>query len=283
MPDAKSILNSPHTLVMGILNLTPDSFYDGGRYADPDAALKQARRMVDEGADIIDIGGESTRPGSDPVPLDEELRRVVPIVRKVKEGLKTLVSIDTYKSEVARRALDAGADIVNDISGVRFDPDMPGLLKSRGCPVVVMHMKGTPKDMQQNPHYDDVVGEVREYFDERVDALCGLGIDRSRVILDPGIGFGKRVEDNLALMARLEDLRVDGLPLLVGASRKSVIGAVLDLPLEERLEGTLALTALAVAKGVKIIRVHDVKENVRVVRMVEAVKGYQGDAKGGGG
>ena len=258
---------------MGVLNLTPDSFYDGGRYARPGAAFGQAERMAAEGADIIDVGGESTRPGSDPVPEEEELRRVVPLIEKIKRELQTVVSVDTYKARVAREALAAGADIVNDISGVRFDPEMPGLLEGSSCPVVVMHIKGTPKDMQQDPHYDDAVTEVKGYFVERVGSLSSCGIDESRLILDPGIGFGKRVEDNLMLIARLDELRVNGLPLLLGASRKSVIGAVLDLPPVDRLEGTLALTALAVWNGAKIVRVHDVKENVRVVKMVEAVKG----------
>lgn len=274
MPSVQDIFFSKRTLIMGILNVTPDSFYDGGRHRSIDAALQHAGKMIEEGVDIIDVGGESTRPGSQKVDEAEELDRVVPVVEKICIRFDALVSIDTYKAGVARAALDAGAAIVNDISGVRFDDHMPDVLRNSSCPVVVMHIKGTPRDMQSSPYYDDVVAEVGQYFEERIHALGEQGIKKNRIILDPGIGFGKRVEDNLALTASLDRLAVEGRPILYGASRKSTIGAVLDLPPEERLEGTLALTALAVWKGARIIRVHDVRENLRVARMAEAVKGH---------
>lgn len=262
--------------VMGILNVTPDSFADGGRWHDAEAALRHALEMLEEGADIIDVGGESTRPGSDYVGAEEEISRVVPVIERLcgqceQEGSGVLVSIDTRKSEVARAALEAGAWIVNDVSALRDDSELGRLCAEREVPVVLMHMKGTPGNMQKDPHYDDLFGEVTCFFQDALARAEAAGIARSRTILDPGIGFGKRLEDNLLLMNRLDEFAPLGRPVLVGASRKSFIGMTLDLPVEERLEGTLAATALAVARGARIVRVHDVKANVRVVRMMEAM------------
>ena len=273
----KKLKFGERTLIMGILNVTPDSFYDGGRYARLDEALRHAEQMVKEGADIIDIGGESTRPGAEPVPLQEELDRVLPVVEKVAANFDVHISIDTYKSKVAEEAIKLGADIVNDISGLGFDPQMPEIVSKYGTYIVIMHIKGTPKDMQRNPHYEDVLSEVGDYFTERIRLAELRGIQRDKVILDPGIGFGKLLEHNLELIANIDHFKKRfGLPLLVGASRKSFIGMVLDgIPPNERLEGTLAVTAFCALHGVDILRVHDVKENLRVVRMIEAVKRWR--------
>ena len=270
LPDGRR-LSLDRALIMGVLNVTPDSFSDGGLYLRTEDAVRRAEEMAQEGADIIDIGGESSRPGAEPVPLEEELRRVIPVVREVARRLPVPISVDTYKAEVARRALEEGASIVNDISALRFDPDMADVVAEREAPVVLMHMKGTPRDMQRNPYYEDVLGEVEGFLRERKEAAVGMGIPEENIILDPGIGFGKRVQDNLQLLKNLDRLVALGSPVLVGTSRKSFIGAVLDLPVEERLEGTLATLVLAVAKGAKILRVHDVKPAVRAVRMAEAI------------
>ncbi|RKY58236.1 MAG: dihydropteroate synthase [Candidatus Latescibacterota bacterium] len=270
LPDGRK-LPLDRALIMGVLNVTPDSFSDGGLFLRTEDAVRRAEEMAQEGADIIDIGGESSRPGAEPVPLEEELRRVIPVVREVAQRLSVPISVDTYKAEVARRALEEGASIVNDISALRFDPDMAEVVARRRAPVVLMHMKGTPRDMQRNPYYEDVLGEVEGFLKERKEAAVGMGIPEENIILDPGIGFGKRVQDNLQLLKNLDRLVALGSPVLVGTSRKSFIGAVLDLPVEERLEGTLATLVLAVAKGAKILRVHDVRPAVRVVRMAEAV------------
>lgn len=260
------------TLVMGILNITPDSFSDGGRFADFDAAATHAVQMVEDGADIIDVGGESTRPGAEPVSLDEELKRVVPIVQHLSRAVAVPISVDTYKAPVARAALDAGADIINDISAAAFDPEMPALLAEAKCPTVLMHIKGTPRDMQKDPVYDDLMGEIASYFRERIAALVDAGVDERMLIVDPGFGFGKTVAHNLEMLRRLAELRSLGRPILVGASRKSTIGKVLgDLPTEERLEGTAATVAISIANGADIVRVHDVKEMARVARMTDAI------------
>lgn len=257
--------------IMGILNVTPDSFSDGGQHFEASSASDRAMRMLEEGADIIDVGGESTRPGAQRVSEDEELRRVVPVIELIRERSDCLISIDTYKSRIAREALDAGADIVNDISALRFDPAVKELVAERACPVVLMHIQGTPRNMQKDPTYGDVVSDVRSYLARRLDEAERAGILRELTIVDPGVGFGKTAEHNLELIRRLEELSSLERPLLLGASRKSVIGAVLDLPVTERVEGTLAVTALAVAAGAAILRVHDVAANVRACRMAEAV------------
>jgi dihydropteroate synthase len=263
------------TLVMGVLNVTPDSFSGDGLLTGPgwlDRVVELGRRMVQEGADLLDVGGESTRPGADPVPLDEELRRVVPAVEALRAAVEVPISVDTTKAEVARRALRAGADLVNDISALRFDPEMARVVAEAGCGVVLMHMKGTPKDMQADPRYEDVVAEVREFLAERLRWAEQQGISRDRVVLDPGFGFGKRPEHNLALVRNLRVFRELGCPVLLGPSRKSTIGVVLGgLPPADRVEGTAAVVALAVAYGVDVVRVHDVRVMARVARMADAV------------
>jgi dihydropteroate synthase len=260
------------TLVMGILNLTPDSFSDGGRFKNASSAADAAMKMVEDGADIIDIGGESTRPGSDSVPLNEELARVVPVIEKIAGKVNVPVSIDTYKSEVARAALDAGACIVNDISAATFDSDMPALLANKQCPVIIMHIKGSPKDMQSNPEYNDLLGEVHGFLRDRMNALIEAGVDERMIIIDPGIGFGKSVDHNLEIMRRLREFTSMGRPILVGTSRKSMIGTVLGgLPPTDRMEGTAATVAVCIANGAGIVRVHDVKEMARVARMTDAI------------
>lgn len=261
-------------MVMGILNVTPDSFSDGGRYKDPARALEQARRMIAEGAEIIDVGGESTRPGAAPVGAEEELRRTEPVVAALREEWDGLISIDTTKAAVAEAALQAGADIVNDVTGLRGDEGLAEVCRRHDAGVVVMHMQGEPRTMQADPRYVDVVAEVREFFEERHATLTGLGIKEERLCFDPGIGFGKLLEHNLSLLAELEHLQVEGRPLLVGVSRKSFIGKVLGCEAVEAREWpTVALTAYTRAKGVRVHRVHLVKENVDALRMVEAVEG----------
>ncbi len=261
---------SKRTYVMGILNVTPDSFSDGGRYFTLDSALEHAMKMVEEGADIIDVGGESTRPGSEPVPVEEELRRVIPVIRELAKRTEVPISIDTYKSEVAKQALDNGAIIVNDISGLRFDEKMAEVVAEYKASLVLMHIKGTPKTMQQNPEYKDVISEIYSYLSESVDLAVGAGI--RQIIVDPGIGFGKRLVDNLEIIKRLREFKSLGYPILIGVSRKSFIGNILNLPVDQRLEGTAGAVAISVWNGANIVRVHDVKEMVRVVRIVDAIK-----------
>ncbi|MBN1807890.1 MAG: dihydropteroate synthase [Planctomycetes bacterium] len=267
LPGRRRLSLTERPLVMGILNITSDSFYDGGRYLVLDKALKYAESMLDAGADIIDVGGESTRPGADAVDASEEAERVIPVIRAIREKWLVPVSVDTYKAEVAKQALEAGADIINDISGLRFDKAMLKVAKASEAPLVVMHIQGTPKDMQKDPHYDDVVAEVRRYFQERYDTLTGAGIDASRIVFDPGIGFGKRLEHNLALISRLDELVVEGRPIMVGASRKSFIGSVLDKDVEDRMPGSVAVAAIAVFMGASIVRVHDIAATLQAVRM----------------
>jgi len=259
------------TLVMGVLNVTPDSFSDGGRFLDPETAAAHAMRMAADGADLIDVGGESTRPGSDPVSDDEERARVIPVIERLVADLPDVsISVDTRKAGVAKAALDAGAAIVNDISS-GADPDMFGVVKDAGAGMVLMHMQGDPKTMQQAPHYDDVVDEVREYLRERIEAAEFAGIDPERLCIDPGIGFGKTLEHNLTLMHHLDVLLDLGRPVMVGPSRKRFIGTILGLPEGERVEGTAGAVAWLVARGANIVRVHDVKETARVVRIVDAI------------
>ncbi len=261
------------THVMGILNTTPDSFSDGGRYFDFSRAVDRALLMVDEGADIIDIGGESTRPGSEPVPPEEEIRRTVPLIRALAQRVSVPISIDTYKAEVARQALDAGAAIVNDISGLRFDPGMPEIVSRYKVPVVVMHIKGTPRDMQHNPSYTALIPEILDYFRECISIAAQAGIPEEMVILDPGIGFGKTFEHNLQIINRLSEFSILGKPLLVGPSRKAFIGKILDnAPASERLEGTAAAVTASILNGAHIVRVHDVKEMARVAKVADAIK-----------
>ncbi len=267
------------TFVMGILNVTPDSFFDGGRYFDPSRAAGHALEMVAEGADLIDVGGESSRPGSVPVPVEEEARRVWPVIEAIRRESGVPISVDTTKAAVAAGALDRGADIVNDISALHFDPGMAPLVAERCVAVVLMHMQGAPQTMQTAPQYRDVVGEVRAFLAERAWAAEGLGVAKDAIILDPGIGFGKTAAHNLALLGRLDALVDLGYPVLVGPSRKSFIGRVLGLDDPgERLEGTLAALAHCVAGGAAIVRVHDVKAAVRVARMSDAIVRDRGKA-----
>lgn len=268
-------LSLERPLVMGILNVTPDSFSDGGNFLAVDHAVGYALKMVEEGADIIDIGGESTRPGSEPVPLTEELRRVVPVFEAIRKLSAVVLSVDTQKAEVARAAVAAGADIINDISALRTDEKMPAVAGETGAPVVLMHMQGTPQFMQQNPYYDDCVEEVAAFFSERVTFAVSHGLEREKLILDPGIGFGKRLQDNLILLKQLNRFAAFGLPLLVGASRKSFISKVSEIekPAIERLGGSVAAAAIAVLHGAQIVRVHDVAQTVEAVRVTQAVRG----------
>jgi dihydropteroate synthase len=261
--------------IMGILNITPDSFSDGGRFLKTDDAIRQAETLAEEGADLIDIGGESSRPGAAAVPIEEEIRRVVPIIEQLVKRLSIPISIDTTKAEVARRALAAGARIINDISALRFDPEMAPLAARDGVPVVLMHMQGTPKDMQVHPVYADVVREISAFFETRIRFAEQSGISRERIVLDPGIGFGKTIDHNLEILARLDEFRSLGRPLLIGPSRKSFIGQVLGLPVEERLEGTAAAAAVGILNGASIIRVHDVRAMNRVARMAKAIERFR--------
>ena len=267
---------SERTLVVGILNVTPDSFSDGGRYLDPATAIAHATRMVDDGADILDVGGESTRPGSTPVSADEELERVHPLIERLAELHPAVpVSIDTRKADVAAEALDAGATIVNDVSG-GADPAMFDVVRDREAAVVLMHMRGDPTTMQEAPHYDDVVGDVHEYLRQRIEAAELAGIDPERIAIDPGIGFGKDLDHNLDLMHGVDALLDLGRPVLVGPSRKKFIGTILDLPVEERVEGTLGAVVWMIARGAHLVRVHDVREVVRAVRVSDAIARARG-------
>ncbi|MGZ4211687.1 MAG: dihydropteroate synthase [Actinomycetota bacterium] len=271
LADGRVLLLSERAHVMGILNVTPDSFSDGGRYFDVEAALKQGIALADDGADLIDVGGESTRPGADPVETAEEIRRVVPVIEALADAVSVPISIDTMKAEVARAALDAGAAVVNDVSAGRFDPSLLRLVADRGAPVVLMHMLGEPRTMQQNPTYRDVVAEVAAFLHARASDARAAGIAPDRIVIDPGFGFGKTPAHNLVLLKELRRFTELGHAVLVGTSRKSFIGATLDLPIEQRLEGTAATVALAIANGAAIVRVHDVEPMRRVASMVEAV------------
>jgi dihydropteroate synthase len=260
------------THVMGILNVTPDSFSDGGLYADAERAIAHAREMAAAGADIIDIGGESTRPGAQPLSEEEERRRIIPLIERLAAELTIPISVDTYKSGVAKRALIAGASIVNDISGLRFSPDMAKVAADYGAAVVIMHIKGTPRDMQQDPVYEDVVGEVRSYLGEGIELAVKAGVNREHILIDPGIGFGKTLEHNLAILDRLHELRGLGRPIVLGTSRKKFIGTVLDIPVpEQRVDGTAATVALGIERGASVVRVHDVKRMTQVARMTDAI------------
>lgn len=260
------------TYIMGILNVTPDSFSDGGRYLDTGKAVEQALQMQHDGADIIDIGGESTRPGSEPVSGNEELARVIPIIEKLNPTLNIPISIDTCKADVARQALAAGAKIVNDISGLRFDPLMASTIAEYKAGAVIMHIKGSPRDMQKNPYYYDVMKEISEYLSTSIEIALQAGNKKTQLVIDPGIGFGKRLEDNLEIIRNLSKLKKFDCPILIGPSRKSFIGAILDLPVAERLEGTIAASTACIINGANILRVHDVKEIKRAAILTDKLK-----------
>lgn len=258
---------------MGILNVTTDSFSDGGQFIHTQTAVEHALQMEKEGADIIDIGGESTRPGSEPVQHQEELDRVIPVIEGIRKESDVCISIDSYKAHIAETALSAGADIVNDISGMQFDEEMVNVVKTHNVPVVIMHIKGTPRDMQIDPHYDDLMQEIVAYFQERVEFCLHHGVKKEKIILDPGIGFGKRLQDNFELIRELKQITDLGYPVLSGPSRKSFIGLTLDLPVEERLEGTAATVTASILNSAKIVRVHDVKEMKRVITIADHIRG----------
>jgi dihydropteroate synthase len=274
LPRGGSLNLNDHPLVMGIINVTPDSFFASSRALAIDECVSRTLKMQKEGMDILDLGAESTRPGSEQVPEDVEKKRLVPVIRALREsGFRLPISVDTTKASVASAAISAGADMINDISAGLMDPGIMDVVASAGTPYVCMHMKGTPKTMQKNPVYDDLLGEIISFLEERIESASSRGIDVSRIILDPGLGFGKTPGHNLAILKNLKSFRVLGRPLLIGHSNQSTIGKVLhETPAEERLEGTLAITALCAWEGVSIVRVHDVRENARVIRMIRAVK-----------
>lgn len=260
---------SEKTYLMGIINVTPDSFYEGSR-VNPQKAGEIAERMVEDGADFLDIGGESSRPGAAPVSIEEELRRVIPAIREIRKRVDIPVSIDTYKARVAVEAIKEGADIINDISALRFDPEMAEVASETGVPVILMHMKGTPRDMQKNPFYEDAILEIAEFLKERAEFAQKFGI--RDIILDPGIGFGKRVEDNIRIINSIDSFLSLGYPLLMGHSRKSFMGATTGAPVEDRIYTTVALSMFFALNGVSIIRVHDVYENKLALKLAEAMQ-----------
>lgn len=263
------VIHFDHPVIMGVLNITPDSFSNGGRFLDPGRACEHTARMVAEGAEIIDIGGESSRPGSAPVDENEELRRIMPVLERLLRELPVPVSIDTAKPRVAEACLEQGAHMINDITGLR-DPAMIEVIATHRTPAVIMHMRGTPQTMQENPVYDDVIREVLLFLKEQADAARRAGIPE--IVLDPGIGFGKRVEDNLKILRRLEEFKSLGNPLMAGTSRKSFIGAITGFPVDQRLEGTLASVAIAVLNGADIVRVHDVKKCRHAAQVAYAIR-----------
>jgi dihydropteroate synthase len=264
---------SQRTLIMGTINVTPDSFSDGGRFFDGEKAIEQGLRLAQQGADILDIGGESSRPGAKPLDEGEEIRRILPVIRSLAQKIEIPISVDTRKANVAEKALDAGAEMINDISALRFDERMAELASGRNVPVVLMHMKGDPETMQLDTHYNDLLGEILNFFRERVAFAESKGIPAKQIILDPGIGFGKSLEEkhNLILLRYLQKFQILEKPLLVGTSRKAFIGKILGLPPEDREEGTMATVAVAVFNGANIVRVHEVEKMRRVVQVVDAV------------
>ena len=267
----KSLELGEKTVICGILNLTPDSFSDGGLYTDKQKAVDRVKQMVDEGAGMVDIGGESTRPGSSSVSLDEERRRVMPVLSALA-GVHIPISLDTWKSQIAREGLETGVDVINDITGGRGDPEMGHVIAKNGAGVIVMHMLGEPRTMQESPQYGDVVSEIAVFLNKAIDRAVLAGVSREKIVVDPGIGFGKKTEHNLEIIRRLSEFEALRQPIFIGVSRKSVIGDVLNLPVDERLEGTAALVACSILNGASIVRVHDVKYMRRVARMVDAVK-----------
>jgi len=277
----KSYDLSERTLIMGVLNITPDSFSDGGRFMDRIKAVEEGRRLAEGGADILDVGGESTRPGSKPIDEEEEARRVIPVIQELSRKIDIPISIDTRKASVARRALEAGAEMVNDISALRFDEELAGVVAQWQVPVVLMHMRGTPETMQLDTHYEDLMGEILDFFRKRMAYAESRGIQKEKMILDPGIGFGKSLEEdhNLILLKHLQRFKVLNQPLLVGPSRKAFIGKILGLPPQEREEGTMAAVAVAILNGANIVRVHEVERMRRVVRVVDAILRVPGNGR----
>lgn len=270
----RTLDTSSRTLIMGILNVTLDSFFDGGKYIDIGKAVEHGLRLQDEGADILDIGGESTRPGSESVSAEYELERVLPVIERLAPQLNIPISIDTYKSAVAKAALAAGAEIVNDISGCRFDAAMPALVAESGAGLVLMHIKGEPKNMQVNPVYENLMLEIVEYLRTSIQIATAAGVKINQIVLDPGIGFGKQVKHNLQILNELRMLEQFGRPVLVGPSRKWFIGQLLDLPTDSRLEGTMAAVTAAILNGARIVRVHDVRAIKRAAVIADAIAGH---------
>ena len=267
----KNYLLGTRTWLMGVINVTPDSFSDGGLYFNKERAVRRGLELVAAGADIIDIGGESSRPGSKPISKEEEIKRVIPVISALRKQTEALISIDTTKSEVAEAALDAGANILNDISAGRFDPKIIALAVKRKTPLILMHMKGTPQTMQINPYYQDMLKEIKTFLQERIKVAEARGLEKEKIIIDPGIGFGKKFEDNLVLINNLRFLEDLNCPILIGVSRKSFIGQILNLPPHQRLEGTIAASILSVINGAHILRVHDVEPVRRAVQVAEAI------------
>ncbi len=272
-----SLISDTHTRVMGVLNVTPDSFSDGGQYANPDAALLRAHQMAEDGAHVFDVGGESTRPATfgdySPLPAAEEIRRILPVITRLAQELPQIpISVDTYKAEVAAAALSAGASLVNDISGLTYDPAMAALVAERGVPIILMHLLGRPRDIPLRPVYSDVVADIKAFFDRQIAYAEAHGIRRDQIWLDPGLGFGKTIQHNLKILRRLSEFRSYNLPLVVGASRKRFLGTILgtDDP-QDRKEGTAATVALSIAAGAAVVRVHDVKEMARVAKVTDAI------------
>ena len=267
-------------LIMGILNVTPDSFSDGGRYYGRTEAVARGRRMLEEGADILDIGGESTRPGAEEVPAEEELRRVIPVIESLADDPGVVISVDTRKAAVAREALRVGARIINDVSALAGDPEMPAVARESGAGVILMHMRGTPRTMQIEPSYDDVVAEVAGYLGSRVETLAArAGLDRQRMAVDPGIGFGKSLEHNLELLANLPAIGAIGAPVVVGLSRKSFLGKLTGRPAEERLAASLAALVFCAWNGAHVLRVHDVKESCDAVTIATVLRNAAEDRR----
>ena len=259
------------SLIMGILNVTPDSFSDGGQYFDKNVAVEHALAMIRNGANIIDIGGESTRPFSDPVSLDEEISRVIPVIKGIRKKSDVCISIDTTKSMVASEALHVGASIINDVSAMEVDPFMADIAVKFDCPIIIMHMKGTPKNMQDNPTYESLISDIKNYLIKRIDYAVSKGVHRKKIIIDPGIGFGKTVENNFEIINNLNHFVKLNFPVLLGASRKSFIGIALNLPENERLEGSLAANIIGLQQGVKIFRVHDVAETYKALLIANKI------------
>lgn len=264
---------SKKTHIMGILNITPDSFSDGGLYLDPDKATEAAIKMIKEGADIIDIGGESTRPGSEQVDIDTELNRIIPVIDLIHSQVSIPISVDTYKSQVAEEALKHGASLINDISGLTFDSEMSHIISKYHASVALMHIQGTPKIMQENPHYDNLIDEIMRFLENSISLARQAGIEDDQILIDPGFGFGKSYQDNLILLGYLEEFRSLGYPILIGVSRKSFIGKPLNLPANDRLAGSLAAASCGILNGANMVRVHDVKETYRAVRVIDEILG----------
>ena len=268
----RTLLLGRRTLLMGVLNVTPDSFSDGGLFFDKEKAISHGLRMVEEGADIIDIGGESTRPGAKPLELEEELRRVIPVIEHLAKRVGVPISVDTYKSAVAKRAIDAGAEIINDISGLHFDPTLAQIAAEEDTPLVLMHIRGIPETMQKNVHYDSLFSEILRYLKDSIRRAESAGLDAQQIIIDPGIGFGKTVEDNLLIIKNLHEFRILGKPILLGTSRKSFIGKITKAVAGERLAGTLSSTAIGVLNGAHIIRSHDVLQAKKAIAVADAIR-----------